>query len=100
MTIKKTLWYITISRNALVVAITSVIAYIWSNGGAQTPPFKLSGQVKSGIPDFALPAFSVDHGNGTTTTFMDMLSDFGIGIVFVPLVAILANVSIAKAFCK
>uniref|UniRef100_A0A336LZJ1 CSON006191 protein n=1 Tax=Culicoides sonorensis TaxID=179676 RepID=A0A336LZJ1_CULSO len=96
--IKKTLWYITISRNALVVAITSVIAFIWSNGGATQVPFKLSGKVKSGIPAFGLPDFSVDQGNGTVITFTDILSDFGIGIIFVPLVAILANVSIAKAF--
>ncbi|XP_063704047.1 sodium-independent sulfate anion transporter isoform X2 [Culicoides brevitarsis] len=96
-TIKKILWYITISRNALVVAVTSIVAYIWSNGGAESLPFKLSGKVKSGVPDFALPSFSIER-NGTVTSFIDILSDFGIGTVFVPLVAILANVSIAKAF--
>lgn len=82
------------------MAVTSIVAYIWSKGGIETPPFKLSGQVKSGLPDFAIPAFSVDNGNGTVTTFMDMLQDFGLGAVFVPLVAILANISIAKAFCE
>jgi len=33
-------------------------------------------------------------------TFLDMCSELGLGIVVIPMVAILANVAIAKAFGK
>lgn len=97
--IKKILWYITIARNALVVFICSALSYYLTNGGDATSPYKLSGKVVSGLPKFQPPAFNVQHSNGTVTTTVEMLSDLGFSILFVPFVAILANVSIAKAFC-
>lgn len=42
--IKKSLWYISISRNALIVLITSAIGYNWT--ASHSPPFKLSGTKK------------------------------------------------------
>lgn len=39
--IKKGLWYVSISRNALIVMITSIIGYNWTS--SHSPPFKLSG---------------------------------------------------------
>lgn len=100
LAIKKLLWYINISRNAFVVFICSALSYYLSEGGQSTPPFKLSGQVASGIPEFGLPAFSVTNSNGTVTTTTEILQDLGFSLLFVPFVAILANVSIAKAFCE
>lgn len=38
--LKKLLWYLSISRNAIIVLITSCLAYHWTEG---TAPFKLSG---------------------------------------------------------
>ena len=41
--------------------------------------------------------------NGTTAewvSFGDVLSDFGFGFVFVPIVAIMEQVAIAKVFCN
>lgn len=93
---KKVLWYVSISRNALIVLITSCVAYRWTDGAV---PFKLSGKVEPGVPQFELPPFQFQHGN-ETVTFVQICSDLGSGIVVVPLVAVLANVAIAKAFCK
>lgn len=42
--IKKCLWYISISRNALIVLITSAIGYNWTS--SHMPPFKLSGKIQ------------------------------------------------------
>lgn len=39
--LKKSLWYVSISRNALIVMITSIIGYNWTS--SHSPPFKLSG---------------------------------------------------------
>lgn len=39
--LKKSIWYLSISRNAIIVLITSCLAYHWTDEG--TAPFKLSG---------------------------------------------------------
>ncbi|XP_055531292.1 sodium-independent sulfate anion transporter [Wyeomyia smithii] len=94
--LKKLLWYISLSRNALIVIITSAVAYNWSSSGEEVP-FKLSGHVKPGIPGFEFPIHNVEAGN-TTITYFEVVKDFGSGLIVIPLVAVLANVSIAKAF--
>ncbi|EFN65713.1 Sodium-independent sulfate anion transporter [Camponotus floridanus] len=94
-TVKKIFWYLSISRNALIVFITTTIAYRCEATGSA--PFRLSGQIKSGLPTVSLPPFSVQVGN-QTYTFLDMCAHYGSGIVILPLISILANVAIAKAF--
>ncbi|XP_065083422.1 sodium-independent sulfate anion transporter-like isoform X1 [Ochlerotatus camptorhynchus] len=94
--LKKFLWYLSLSRNALIVLITSAIAFKWHGTGAEVP-FKLSGHVKPGIPGFELPIYNVQSGNETITYF-EVVKDLGSSLILVPLVAVLANVSIAKAF--
>lgn len=79
---------------------TSAIAFYWSyDDPRETPPFKLSGKVASGIPQFHIPAFSVEIHN-QTVSFLEICEDLGTGIILIPLVAVLANVAIAKSFCK
>lgn len=95
--LKKGLWYISISRNALVVLITSTVAYNWIS--REEIPFLLSGKVEPGIPSFQWPPFSMEYQN-TTVGFVDMCRELGSGIVVIPLVAVLANIAIAKSFCK
>lgn len=57
----------------------------------------LAGKIESGLPKIALPPFSAQVGN-QTYTFLDMCAHYGSGIVIIPLISILANVAIAKAF--
>lgn len=95
--IKKVLWYISISRNALIVFITSTVSYNWAN--QQDIPFLLSGKVEPGIPSFEPPPFSMDYRN-ETMGFVQMCNELGSGIIVIPLVAVLANIAIAKSFCK
>jgi len=57
------------------------------------------GKIDAGLPSFSLPHFSIQENN-STVTFLDMCSELGLGIVVIPMVAILANVAIAKAFGK
>ncbi|XP_062701083.1 sodium-independent sulfate anion transporter-like isoform X2 [Aedes albopictus] len=94
--LKKFLWYLSLSRNALIVLITSAIAFRWNSSGEQVP-FKLSGHVQPGIPGFELPIYSVQSGN-VTIGYFEVVRELGSSLVLVPLVAVLANVSIAKAF--
>jgi len=50
-----------------------------------------------GLPPVGLPPFETTLGN-RTYTFTEMVSQLGMGIVVVPVVGVLANVAIAKAF--
>lgn len=59
--------------------------------------FFLAGKIESGLPRVSLPPFSAQVGN-QTYTFFDMCAHYGSGIVILPLISVLANVAIAKAF--
>lgn len=69
---------------------------------------KIIGPVPSGLPPFQPPPFSIPHIVNETTgeiiqqgeTFFEMLSSLGSGLIVVPLIALLENMAICKAFCK
>lgn len=93
---KKSLWFLSISRNALIVFFCALIAFLYETKVGKTP-FRLSSHVPSGLPTFKPPPFSTTVNNQTISVFQ-MMHDLGSGIVVVPIVAILANVAIAKSF--
>lgn len=51
------------------------------------------------MPEISLPPFQINYHN-STLSFSQVCAELGSGIIVVPLVAILANVAIAKAFSK
>lgn len=75
-----------------------ILAYILKIT-TNTEPFKLVGEIGSGLPTVGLPPFSTTVGN-QTYTFIDMVQTFGIEFLVIPLVAILETVAIAKAFAE
>lgn len=91
------LMYLSLASNAIAVAVGTLIAYLLEKNGST--PFLLTGEVGEGIPPFELPPFSTAH-NGTEYDFGDMVKEYGSTLAFLPLVAILESVAIAKAFCK
>lgn len=96
--VKKTIFYISIARNALIVLITSYFAYFLTVTYDKVP-FKLSEKVDPGVPSFKLPDFSIERDN-TTIGFIEICSDIGSGLILLPLVSVLANVAIAKSFSE
>ncbi|XP_026324860.1 sodium-independent sulfate anion transporter [Hyposmocoma kahamanoa] len=96
--LKKTLWLISISRNAMVVTAASVLAFCTFDPVTNTHPwFKLSGRVEPGLPSVAAPPFSVASENGTVS-FVEMAGRLGFGVLMTPIIMVLANIAIAKAF--
>lgn len=93
-------WFFATARNALLVFISSFFAYMASQKGSS--PFILTGTMKSGIPNFQMPPTETTYldGNGTSThmDFTEMVSELGASIVLVPIIAVLGNVAISKAF--
>lgn len=93
------LWLIATARNAIIVLISSTFAYYADQ--YEEKPFILTGKVKSGLPEPALPPFETSYiNNGTVVQmgFMDMVSELGSSIALVPIIAVLGNVAISKAF--
>lgn len=95
--LKKTLWLLSTSRNAIVVVGCSVAAFLFEKYSTQ--PFKLTGTVKDGLPSLSWPPFHTAV-NGRYVGFMEMCSDLGSSIFIVPVIAVLGNVAIAKAFAS
>ncbi|XP_049699793.2 sodium-independent sulfate anion transporter isoform X3 [Helicoverpa armigera] len=93
----RVLWLLSISRNALVVLAASVLAYV--THGPDRPLFKLSGRVEPGLPPLSAPPFSATVGN-TTMNFVDMVQQLGSAVIMMPIVMVLANIAIAKAFSE
>ena len=67
--------------------------------------FILTGNINGGLPNFQSPPFSIGNysdpsGDPHYTPFSGMLSNLGSAIIILPLLVILENVAIAKAFGK
>nr|XP_022916684.1 sodium-independent sulfate anion transporter isoform X2 [Onthophagus taurus] len=90
-------WVLSIARNALVVVVTTLLAYVLMLNDKQ--PFTLTGTLAEGLPNFKFPEFTIEH-NGTTSSFGDIVSIYGSSLAFIPLVCILESVAISKAFSK
>lgn len=94
------LWLFATARNAILVLLSSSVAFYFHQNGQM--PFILTGKVKSGLPNFSLPPFETSYQgtNGTTVEmgFVDMISELGSSIALVPIIAVLGNVAISKAF--
>nr|CAD7589970.1 unnamed protein product [Timema genevievae] len=93
----KCLWLVSVARNALIVVIGAVIAYICQVNGGH--PFRLTGEVTEGFPPLQPPPFSTTE-NGTEYSFAKMTGVLGAGVVIVPLISILESVAVAKSFAK
>lgn len=94
------LWLIATARNAILVLFSSLAAYYAHQNGQM--PFILTGKVKSGLPPFSPPPFETSYPgtNGTIVEmgFVDMITELGSSIALVPIIAVLGNVAISKAF--
>lgn len=52
---------------------------------------------REGLPSWSAPPFETTIGD-RNVTFIEMVSDLGSSIVLVPVIGVLGNVAIAKAF--
>lgn len=98
--IMKTLWLVSTSRNALMVLTCSLLAYLLQpTDPTAESAFVLTGKLQSGLPPFQLPPFHTSFSN-QTFDFTAMCTELGSSIVLVPVIAVLGNVAIAKAFAS
>ncbi|XP_045448685.1 sodium-independent sulfate anion transporter-like [Melitaea cinxia] len=95
--LQRSLWFVGVGRNAFVVLIASVVAFFVHED--RNRPFILTGDITPGLPVPQLPPFHTMIGNATIYAG-EMLSHLGSGLLVVPLVGVISNVAIAKAFSK
>ena len=87
------------ARNAILVIVCGAIGYVFENGAGA--PFKLIGAIPPGLPAVQLPPFSIPANeslSGNDESFGDMVASMGSGIIVVPLIALMENIAICKAF--
>uniref|UniRef100_A0A182SMY9 STAS domain-containing protein n=1 Tax=Anopheles maculatus TaxID=74869 RepID=A0A182SMY9_9DIPT len=103
--INKSLWLVGTARNAIIVVVCGGIGAAFYENGKQ--PFRMIGDVPSGLPSVQAPPFSVPEikdANGTIIqeyeSFGDMLQGLGSMLIVIPLIALLENIAICKAFAN
>lgn len=89
--LNKILWFICTARNAILVIVCGGVGYAFENSGGA--PFRLIGSIPAGLPTFQAPPFSMPD-----ESFVDMVSSMGSGLIVIPLIALMENISICKAF--
>lgn len=94
---KETIRLLALARNAIVVVLGILAAYIFEVNGSS--PFLLTGTITGGMPPFQPPPFSTIAHN-RTVSFQEMTQEMGTSIISIPLISILETIAIAKAFGK
>lgn len=102
----KFVWLIGTARNAILVILTGLISYVLHH--SSQGDLQVIGTIPSGMPSFQLPPFSLPNIVNETThevihqgeSFTEMVSQMGYTIIIIPLIALLENMSICKAFGK
>jgi hypothetical protein len=77
--LNKPLWFISTARNALVVIGCTVIAA----GIGKNQPFSIVGHIVPGLPNFAVPPFTIVDAavNNVTHTFSEILQEEASAII-------------------
>lgn len=101
--INKTLWLVGTARNAIIVLVCGGIGAAFYHSGQM--PFKMIGDVPKGLPSVQPPPFSVPEildESGVVIqqyeSFGDMLGNLGSMLIVIPLIALLEDIAICKAF--
>ncbi|XP_050432121.1 sodium-independent sulfate anion transporter-like [Adelges cooleyi] len=99
--VNRILWLVGSFRNSIIVVGCTALSYVHiiSLDESTVPSYKIIGDIPAGLPDFDVPKFSVQNGNGTVG-FVEMVSTMGSGIVVLPLIGLLESISICKAFAN
>jgi solute carrier family 26 (sodium-independent sulfate anion transporter), member 11 len=97
--INKTLWLVGTSRNAILVFVCGAIGFVFQTSASA--PFKLIGNIPAGLPSFQMPPFSLSANetlSGKEESFLDLVHSMGSGLIVVPMIGLMENIAICKAF--
>lgn len=100
--VNKILWLIGTSRNAILLVFCGCLGcWFHATSHTHTAPFKLIGDIPAGLPSFQVPSFSISANESSTghdQNFSQIISSLGSGLIVLPLLALMENIAICKAF--
>lgn len=88
--------YICLSRNAAIMCLGILIAFMFT-GEDYKGPFSLASPITPKLPTFTIPSLSL-MSDGVQYEFIDIISILGCSIITLPLVAVLEHTAIVKSF--
>ncbi|KAH8389393.1 hypothetical protein KR200_008174 [Drosophila serrata] len=86
--------YLSTSRNTLIVLIAGIVSFIWIQNNGQVP-YALSKNALATLPNFTVPSLDIVTPE-RSYSFWEVLKELNIGIIVIPIVGILTNISIGK----
>lgn len=100
------IWLIGTARNAILVILTAIISYMLQQSGQND--LQVIGDIPPGMPGISVPSFSIDEIRNQTSgeliqkgeTFYEIVSGMGSSLIVIPLIALLENMAVCKAFGK
>ena len=108
--LKMTGWFVGSIRNAIIVAATSLIAFIWKMDSFQpidSPNFQnltITGEIPAGLPKIGAPSFSETYydtaGQKITLGFSSLFTGISTGIIICALMSYLESYAIARSFAR
>ena len=96
-------WVTTISRNATVILVCSVLAYLLVEVVGYEDLLALTGFVQSGLPDVKLPWLQGSNDtqvDGNVEGPFEIGKDLGLGLILVPLVTSLHQTAAANYYSR
>lgn len=103
--VNKIVWFLGVSRNALLTVVTAALVAHFEHKGHNY--FQLTGYIPPGLPPVEVPVFSIARNttvNGiesqTTEDFWDLLHEFGSSLIVIPLIALLETIAVCRNFGK
>lgn len=100
--VNKILWIVGTARNAILVVVCCLMGYLL-HSEEHGAPFRVVGDIPPGLPSLQLPPFSLsanETSNGLGQGFVEMVHSMGSGLVVIPLISLMENIAICKAFGK
>ncbi|XP_020282601.1 sodium-independent sulfate anion transporter [Pseudomyrmex gracilis] len=94
--VNKLIWLTGTSRNALLVVVCGLLGW----GLQDKLPLRLIGYIPDGMPALQVPPFGFTKDENTTVTFIDMVKNLGSGIFVIPLISLMEDIAICKAFAN
>lgn len=99
----RALWFVGTIRNSIVVVGCTALSYAYldwrrTHGLPDAElPYRIMGTIPAGLPSVRPPAFSVSDGN-STLGFFDLVAGMKSNVIVLPLIGLLEDVSVCKAF--
>ena len=94
-------WFVTVSRNSLVLIVTSVIAWVMIGVYGLEHSVYITGNVPQGLPKWDLPWRYGLNDTADQEGPFEMASDLKDGLAMLPLVSMIQIIAIARNFsCK